>query len=259
MSETMELVETPAQQPQPIALQPQQPMTLVERAMSSGASLEQLRELMALQERYDANEARKAYTAAMAEFKRAAPVILKTKKVEFSGTSYMHATLGSVVEIISKALGEHGFSVRFTTEQPEDGRIVVTCTLTHKQGHFETDAFAGPPDTSGKKNATQGIASAISYGRRYTILGVTGLATMDQEDDDGRGAGGADGISPDALAEEARNGWIAAINECKSEMAVKNTWKSAMDELGPINRLDVHLAVKQAVTARLAQLKGVAS
>lgn len=252
----MELVEQ-HQQAQPLALQQQhQPLTLVERAITAGASLEQLRELMALQERHEANEARKAFVAAMADFKRSAPVIPKTKKVEFSGTSYMHATLGNVVEIISKALSEHGFSVRFTTEQPCDGRIVVTCTLTHKQGHAETDVFEGPADTSGKKNPTQGIASAISYGRRYTILGVTGLATMDQEDDDGRGAGG---VSSDAIADEARNGWIAAVADCLTEQAVKNTWQSALKEIGPMNRLDVHTAVKQAVSARLAQLKGAAS
>lgn len=38
-------------------------------------------------------------------------------------------------------------------------------------------------DPSGSKNAIQAIGSAVSYLRRYTLLGVLGMATSDGDSD----------------------------------------------------------------------------
>lgn len=164
------------------------PSDLLRIAVEQGADMEKLEKLMDLQERWEANQARKAYVEAMAEFKMNPPEIFKTKKVEHSGISYMHASIGDVTGSIIEGLAKNGFSHRWNTEQRDGGQIVVTCILTHKLGHSESTSLNSSRDDSGKKNNIQSIASAITYLQRYTLLAATGLATKDLEDDDGAGA-----------------------------------------------------------------------
>jgi len=162
------------------------PLANAIQALQAGMSIEQMTGLMELQERFEANEARKAYVAAMAEFKRYPPTIYKDKEVNFGNTHYSHATLGNVTGVIVDALARHGISHRWDTKQ-EGGKITVTCTLTHSMGHSESTQLEAEPDASGQKNKIQQIASAISYLQRYTLLAASGMAVQDQFDDDGRG------------------------------------------------------------------------
>lgn len=171
---------------------PTTPFELVAHAAARGASMDELRTFIELQERLEANQARKAYVAAMAEFKRNPPQIMKDKVVGYYNkdgtfTGYKHSTLGAVCGAVVEALGTHGFSHRWDTEQPDSGLIAVTCSITHAMGHCEATRMVAPPDNSGKKNAIQQVASTITYLQRYTLLAACGLATNEQLDDDGRG------------------------------------------------------------------------
>lgn len=167
-------------------------MALIERLASSpDIDIGRIEKMLELKERWDANEARKAYTAAMAAFKADPPTILKDKHVKFQTskgfTEYDHATLGGACDAIIKGLSEHGISHRWDVAQG-DGRVKVTCILTHALGHSESVSMHGPVDDSGGKNAIQAIASSVSYLERYTLFAATGLASQDM-DDDGRGGG----------------------------------------------------------------------
>ena len=51
------------------------PMAMLQVAVEKGASVEQLERLMALQERWEANEAKKEFVAAMTRFKENPRVI----------------------------------------------------------------------------------------------------------------------------------------------------------------------------------------
>lgn len=261
MAETLELVETPAQQPQPIALQAaaSSPAAIMQLAIQQGAPVETIERMWALQVAWEEREAKKAFVDAMAEFKKNPPVILKDKNVNFTTqkgtTDYNHATHFGVTSAIVAALSQHGISHRWVPEQAA-GKVAVTCVLTHKLGHSESTRLEAEPDQSGGKNSIQAVMSAKTYLERHTLLAATGLSTSDLPDDDGRGAAGKGGISPDALAEEAREGWIAAIKQCTTAESVQSTWQAALTEIGPMNRLDVHQAVKKSVTDRLAQLRG---
>jgi hypothetical protein len=171
------------------------PADLLRMAVERGADMAQIEKFMDLKDRFDANEARKAFVVAMAEFKKNAPTILKDKNVTFTGTSYSHATLGGICEVVISSLAEHGFSHDWDTVQPDSGMIEVTCIITHLMGHSKRTTMKAPPDNSGKKNAIQQIASTVTYLQRYTLLGACGLATSDTPDDDGRG-GAPDGKAP---------------------------------------------------------------
>lgn len=171
-----------------LAAQPAQsltPMAIIQQAVASGADVEKLGQLMALQERWEANEARKGFTVALAKFKEAKIVVNKNKTVAYLDVRYKHATLDKVCDTIGEELSKHDLSFRWKTESLDNGKIKVTCMLTHILGHSESSSMEASPDTSAKKNAIQGIGSAVTYLQRYTLLAVTGTATG--EDDDARG------------------------------------------------------------------------
>jgi hypothetical protein len=172
----------------------QAPSSLIALALDKGAdasTLEKLEKVLELQERWEANEARKAYHEAMAKFKTNPPEIEKDKKVSYQAgggkTEYWHATLANVTSNINKALSQYGLSASWNTKQ-DNGTITVTCKITHSLGHSEQTSLTASPDTSGSKNPIQAIGSTVAYLERYTILALTGLATKDM-DDDGNAAG----------------------------------------------------------------------
>lgn len=208
MTQAIEVVEakrTPlahAHQAQAVVTTPAQ---LLEIAVSQNADLDKLERLMALQERWEANEARKEFVLAMAAFKREPLDIFKTKEVgyttkdgEFVG--YKHATLSDVVNVVVPAMARHDLSHRWDVKQ-DAGRIAVTCIVTHKRGHSESVMLDAAPDTSGKKNSIQQVASSVTYLQRYSLLLATGLAARDQVDDDGHGAGPGETDIGDLLSE----------------------------------------------------------
>lgn len=196
MNQVSEVVDiTPKNQP--AALVVMSPGQLVSQLMQQGGSMDlsAMERLMGLQERWDANEAKKAYHQAMAAFKQNPPTIYKDKHVSFSTqkgqTDYHHATIGNVVKQIVASLAEHDLSHSWTTEQREGGQVAVTCTITHKLGHSESVTLQAGRDESGGKNSIQALGSAITYLQRYTLLAITGLAVEDGSDDDGQGADGS--------------------------------------------------------------------
>ena len=161
------------------------PAEMIQQAVAGRANLEQLEKLLVLQERFEANQAKKLYHQAMAAFKANPPKIEKDRKVSYSTSAgkvgYAHASLANVTDKINEALSRQGLSASWSTKQ--NGVIIVTCKITHIQGHSEETSLAASADTSGSKNAIQAIGSTITYLERYTLLALTGLATSDMDDD----------------------------------------------------------------------------
>lgn len=172
-------------EPQQITAHSPTPADLVQIAINQNADLEKLEKLMDLQLKWEANQAKKAFVAAMAKFKQNPPDIFKDRHVKFKSSKgiveYDHASLGNVVKLITAALAEHGLSISWDINQEK--QIKVDCILTHHEGHSERISMLAPPDGSGLKNPIQQISSTIAYLQRYTILAITGLATMAGDDD----------------------------------------------------------------------------
>lgn len=206
-------------EPQSTALTP---MDLLDRAMQRGVDAEQLGKLLELQQRWEADQARKAFVAAMNAFKAEPLTVTKSKRVAFSGTEYRHATLAEVVDAVVSALSKHGLSHRWETKQDNGSLITVSCVITHELGHSERTTLSAPPDDSGKKNSIQQIASTVTYLQRYTLMAATGLAAKDM-DDDGRAASPPETITEqqvadlEALIDEVRADKAAFLRVCKVE------------------------------------------
>lgn len=157
-----------------------------------------LKELLDVQERWEATQAKKAFVQAMAKFKENPPEILKDKNVNYQTskgtTDYKHATLHNVTSKINTELSKHGLTASWVTSQ-DNGSVKVTCKITHIMGHSEETCLSAPPDNTGSKNVIQAIGSTVTYLQRYTLLALTGLATYDQ-DDDGKSTGNGNNNAP---------------------------------------------------------------
>ncbi len=195
MTDEIQVIDHRKREVAPVA--PVTPAALLQMAVSQGADLAKLEKLMDLQERWEANEARKAYAAAMAAFKAEDLKISKNKRVHFTSqkgtTDYKHATLDNVVEVVGTGLARHGLMHTWRTEQV-NGKIRVTCIITHAQGHREETSLECGVDDTGNKNSIQAIGSAVTYLQRYTLIAATGVATGDS-DDDGKAADAAKPIT----------------------------------------------------------------
>jgi hypothetical protein len=157
--------------------------------MSRGASLEQVEKMMDLQDRWEKREAEKAFVSAMAEFKKEPLTIFKRKQVGYTTkegdfVGYKHAELSDVTDVVGPAMAKHGLSYRWDIKQ-ENGRINVSCIVTHRLGHAEAVTMDAAPDSSGKKNPIQQIASSVQYLQRYTLLAASGTSTKGMDDDGG--------------------------------------------------------------------------
>ena len=161
------------------------PAEMIRVALINGANLDQVEKLLLLQERFEANEARKAYHQAMSDFKATPLKIEKDKTVKYLNVKYNHASLANVVEKITIELSKHGLSASWRTQQNE--KVIVSCRITHVLGHSEETSLSADADTSGSKNSIQAIGSTISYLERYTLLAILGL-TSSEMDDDGQSA-----------------------------------------------------------------------
>lgn len=164
------------------------PMEMLKRASDSGASLETLDRLMALQERWEANEARKAFNEAVAAAKASIPPIVRNRE---GHNAKRYVDFAAIARVVDPILASHGLSYRFRTTQGD--KINVTCVLAHRAGHFEETTLAGPADTSGNKNAIQSIGSTLTYLQRYSLVQMLGLAAADDDDGHAAGPGGGTG------------------------------------------------------------------
>lgn len=176
---------------------------LVMAAIQKGFQPEFIEKMMAVQERHEANEARKAYHVSMAKFKANPPKIWRDMQVKYgsgeSATSWSHADLGVSAEAINKSLGEHGLNATWRTLPLENDLTRITCIITHELGHSEETYLEAGPDKSGSKNAIQAIGSTIFYLERYTLFALAGLAPA-RMDDNGQ-AGGVEYITLDMQTE----------------------------------------------------------
>jgi len=180
------------------------PMAMLAKAVDSGADIDVLEKLMGLSERWEANQARKAFDEAVSAAKTEIPTITRNAK---GHNEKRYADFAAIAKVVDPILGKYGLSYRFRTTQTD--RISVTCVLSHKAGHSEETTLTGPADTSGSKNAIQSIGSTLTYLQRYSLVQMLGLAASN--DDDGATSGGKpETISPDQVGD------LQALIESKS-------------------------------------------
>lgn len=168
----------------------------------------------------------------------------KDKKGNFGD----YATLAAITEATSAALANQGLAIIQEAQHGTDGVTILT-TLLHESGATMVFAPLTMPLTDRKPQA---VGSAITYGRRYALAAVCGLAP---DDDDGEAAQAATkpaqkpAASAEQLAEIDRLGMIAYEDEWDANKNKLAEWASK----GTIKELDKLLA--QEAATLIASLK----
>lgn len=181
-------------------------MDMIRQAVAAGQPLDVIRELKDMAKELAADEARRAFDAALSDAKSEMPVILKNRSVGYDHkdgngkTSYRHEDLGEIARTVDPILSKYGLSYRFRTTSEPNQPVVVTCIVAHRAGHSEENTLSAGRDESGKKNSIQAIASTITYLQRYTLKAALGLAVSDDDD-----AARADEAAVDTITEDQRS------------------------------------------------------
>lgn len=227
------------------------PADLLRMAVEQGADLDRLERLMALQERWEAGEAKKKFAVAFAAFKAEAVKIIKNKLITDGPLkNKKHAELSDAVNAATPALSRHGLSTAWRLTKDDKDWLEVTCTLSHEGGHSESVSMGGPPDTGPGRNAMQARGSSKTYLERYTLTAILGLAAQDADDD---GAGGDDS-GGELLAT-----WVARANAAISAEALAKTWSMGVAEFNAAKDKAGYKAFKAVVAAKGEALKGAAA
>ena len=212
-------VEQPAGVPAPPQPAPQDAtgmVAVIERiAMSPEVDVAKIEKLWELQERILDRNAEIEFNAAFSRLQEALPTVIESA----SGDSrkWQYAPLEDIVEQTRPVLVKHGFSISHRTEWPGEGVIRVIGVLSHKGGHSRESVFLSPADPSGSKNKIQGVASTVSYGRRYTVKDLLCIVTRG-EDDDGHQAGKKETRAPEApTVPTGYDNWVADLEIVASE------------------------------------------
>lgn len=154
---------------------------------SGPAAVEMLERLVAMHERAEDRQAVKDYNCALAGFQEKCPSIHKNKEVSIKGGyDYKYAPPDKIEEIVGPIMSEFGFSATYS-QRCEDGRVFVTCTLSHKEGHSRDYLYDSPLDNKNPMGDMHKTGGATTYARRYALMGALGLVMTD---------GGTDGHTP---------------------------------------------------------------
>ena len=140
-----------------------------------------------------------------------------------------YADLGEVLDAIRPFSSKYGLAFSQCPSMKADGRFYIETVLLHESGEY---IIFEPSETTLSRNDAQGVGSATTYLRRYSIAGVFGIA---QEDDDAKKAIEKDPAKVEAPARpkspaeraseyvdtnaqgEHRNLWLVLLSECKTD------------------------------------------
>lgn len=164
------------------------PMDAIMRLASSGAAvdMEVMRGMMDMRKEFEAEQARIAYSEAMARAQASMPIIKRDRERD-RGMKY--ATYEQITKQIRPVYTTEGLSLAFDSEPVDAGNTRYTCIVKHERGHSERYSMTLPSDGGGSKNAVQALGSSMTYAKRYLTMDVFALAQSDDpDDDDGKAA-----------------------------------------------------------------------
>jgi hypothetical protein len=108
-----------------------------------------------------------------------------------------YADFTSCMDACRVPLSQNGLAV-IQTPQTIEGKLVLITMLAHVSGQWMTAEF---PILSQKMDS-QGIGSAMTYAKRYSLCGMVGIVADEEGDDDGNASIGKPTPEPEETLEE---------------------------------------------------------
>lgn len=179
----------------------------VDKLIQSGADLAALERFIELQDRVIRMQAKAEADAAFADMQDQLPTIDRKGEVydKHGNFRYDYARFEDILESLRPLLKAFRFAPRFTVTYLDGewhGWMEITCILAHANGHERSSSFRVQPDRESYMSPTQQEGAARSYGKRYALLDVLGLATRGEDTDAQRHAAAAYGDSGAATKQE---------------------------------------------------------
>lgn len=150
---------------------------------------------------------------------------LEDLKKDAQGQRSNYSSIGAMMTLVKKAAVTNGIGISMPTRWCEGAGWHIAPIITHKSGVSWEGDMKWPLTVDDMTNS-QKLGSALSYGRRYLLQGMLGLAsgiadTDFDEDDDGEINGNLDQTawpSDNAAQDQLANDWL---NEMK-QISVKS-------------------------------------
>lgn len=200
---------------------------IVASAVNDKLPAAELKELLAVYREMQADRAKQAFNLAMADFRAKCPLIPRKRTADIATRSgamkYDYAALEDIAAVIDPVLTGLGLSYCWPSTTEDGGKLIVTCRVSHVDGHSEPGAFVVPVESGAGMSAQQKYASASTYARRYSLIAALGLSTVDP-DDDGRGD-----TPPETISTEEAMHIEDMLNQLGVESEINRARKSVLD------------------------------
>ena len=154
---------------------------MIERMMTDpSCDPEKLRALLSVKQSWETDEARKAFSGAMADFQSRCPIIAKGD----SANGRAFARIDRIHRETRPILKECGLWFAWTVcEEREGGLIYLEGILGHARGHqVPLKQLISLPDKISGTNAAQRAGSGQTYAKRYGELAALNIVTGDDTD-----------------------------------------------------------------------------
>ncbi len=167
-------------------------MELIQQAMTLPAAdgldrVQIIERLYELKERDDARTAQKSFDTALIACQKVMPRVEKNGLIDPQGAKVPYAKLEDLDRCIRPKYEEFGFSVSYDAPMAiEGGKIRVTATFTHIDGHSVTREITALPNTGDtgrlKTSPMQAAKKTITEGRRHLLEMFFNIITVGADD-----------------------------------------------------------------------------
>ena len=104
------------------------------------------------------------------------------------GNRSQYASIGSMMTLVKKAAVDYGLGISFPVRRTENNEYFISPVIVHSSGVSWSSPDLAWPLIVDDMTHCQKLGSAMSYGRRYLLQGILGLAAgiaeLDDDDDD---------------------------------------------------------------------------
>lgn len=186
--------ELATQKNEPLAVVQPSIETIIQQAIANGRTGTELKEFLDFARELKADKAKAEFQAAFAAFKADCPAIVKRSASQFQGVSKsgikgtrMYADLEDIMHTVEPVARKHGLTISWGESKIESHGnallMMVPCIVSHVGGHSISGSFPIAVDSKAGCSEQQKYGIASTYARRYSLVSVLGLVSVDDDTD----------------------------------------------------------------------------
>lgn len=188
---------------------------------------------------------------ALALARKACP---NAKKDAVKGERYPHATIGQMIDLFMEHYVPQGLLFTQSNTPSDDCTVIVSTRIWHvASGQFIESTMSSPMD---KQGGPQGVGSATTYLRRYSLLGLMGLAVEDDDANAAMGGGKQQQIQQRPQRQQAQR-TLQAVPEKTQRELLDEAYKASGVSVGTFQAKTGLLSIQNATEEEAAEALAV--